>query len=341
MIPTADFLLLNNFQRDFPLLSRPFAAIAARYGRDERAVLQIYRRCQQNGVISRIGAVFAPRRIGVSTLVALAVPATELSAVAALVSAHRGVNHNYQRDNRYNLWCVVTAPDAAQLSILLADIERQGACPMLSLPLEEEFHIDLGFDLKGLAGSDRKTGQLPPGGAGAVLLSPVERELVSALQEGLPLTSEPYRRIAEQLGLSESHLIEIIGGWLAAGVIKRFGLVLRHHELGYTANAMCVWDVADQQVSDIGRRLAEQPGVTLCYRRRRVPGAWPYNLYCMIHGKAPDEVRARRNDIAARLGLDAWAHEVLFSGQRFKQQGACYAEPMSSARRHAIYGASA
>lgn len=337
MVPVGEFLLLNNFQRDFPLLSRPFAAVAARHGRDETTVLQSYRRYRQAGLIGRIGAVFAPGRIGVSTLLALAVPDSRLVAVAAQVSAHRGVNHNYQRDNRYNLWCVVTALDTEQLSSLLAEIERQGACPMLSLPLEEEFHIDLGFDL---ADGSRPSGP-PVGVAGPAILAPVERELVSILQEGLPLISEPYRRIAEHLGLAEAELLEIIGRWLETGIIKRFGLVLRHHELGYTANAMCVWDVPDERVGAFGRQLAEERGVTLCYRRRRVPGAWPYNLYCMIHGKAQDEVRARRNDIAARLGLDAWPHEVLFSGQRFKQQGACYAEPMSSARRQAIHGASA
>jgi DNA-binding Lrp family transcriptional regulator len=88
------------------------------------------------------------------------------------------------------------------------------------------------------------------------------------------------------------------------GLIRRFGVVVRHHELGLEANAMCVWDVPDAEVSALGRRLAQEAAVTLCYRRSRVPPDWPYNLFCMIHGSAREEVLAARADSPSRLGLD-------------------------------------
>ena len=111
---------------------------------------------------------------------------------------------------------------------------------------------------------------------------------------------------------------------LEDGLIRRFGVVVRHHELGIKANAMCVWDVPDELASTLGRQLARYPGVTLCYRRARSLPHWPYNLFCMIHGRSHDAVTATRNDIAQRLGLDRWTHAVLFSSRRFKQRGARY-----------------
>ncbi len=137
--------LLNDFQRDLPLVPRPFAAIAEALQIDERTVLRTLQDLQQRGLISRVGPVFAPRRAGVSTLVALAVPPEQLDTVAERVSAYPEVNHNYQREHRFNLWFVLTAPDQDRLSAVIDDIERRTGLPVLDLPLERDYHIDLGF----------------------------------------------------------------------------------------------------------------------------------------------------------------------------------------------------
>ncbi len=117
-----------------------------------------------------------------------------------------------------------------------------------------------------------------------------ERRLISVLQEGLPLFARPFALIAERVGASESTVLTRIGKWIEEGAIKRFGVVVRHHELGYTANAMLVHDVPDERVGELGRSLAEEPAVTLCYRRPRQAPQWPYNLFCMIHGRERAEV---------------------------------------------------
>lgn len=137
--------LLNDFQRDLPLVPRPFAAIAEALQIDERTVLQALQDLQQRGLISRVGPVFAPRRVGASTLAALAVPPQDLETVAELVSTYPEVNHNYQREHRFNLWFVLTAPDQDRLSAVLGDIEQRTGLPVLDLPLERDYHIDLGF----------------------------------------------------------------------------------------------------------------------------------------------------------------------------------------------------
>lgn len=139
--------LLNEYQKGLPLTPTPFADIAEKLGTSEALVLKILDRLQELGVISRVGPVFKPKRIGASTLAAMAVPASRLEAVANRISSYPEVNHNYERENRYNLWFVVTAPDQQRLDAVLEEIERQTGHPILNLPLVKQFHIDLGFPL--------------------------------------------------------------------------------------------------------------------------------------------------------------------------------------------------
>jgi siroheme decarboxylase len=140
--------LLDEFQAGLPLRERPFAAMAATLGVSEDAVIDGLAGLRGQGCISRVGAVVEPRRVGASTLAAMAVPADRLDEVAALVSAYDEVNHNYERSHRYNLWFVVTAANAERVQAVLAGIARRSGCAVLDLPLLEAFHIDLGFPLQ-------------------------------------------------------------------------------------------------------------------------------------------------------------------------------------------------
>ncbi|TCZ56002.1 siroheme decarboxylase subunit beta [Roseicella aquatilis] len=151
-----------------------------------------------------------------------------------------------------------------------------------------------------------------------------ERALLAALADGLPLHPRPFAALGERLGLSEAEALETLRGLQERGVVRRFGVVVRHHELGYRANAMVVWDVPDAQVEAAGRVLAAAPGITLCYRRPRRPPDWPYNLFCMIHGRDRAAVLRALDWAAESAGLREIPREVLFSGRRFKQRGAVF-----------------
>ncbi len=156
-------------------------------------------------------------------------------------------------------------------------------------------------------------------------LSALDRRLIAAVQDGLPLAPRPFAAIGSELGLAEDQVIEALRRLLRDGVIKRMGIVVRHHELGYRANAMVVWDVPDAQVGLVGRQLAALPFVTLCYRRpRRLPD-WPYNLFCMIHGRDRVSVEGQIESASEATGLADLPRAVLFSRRRFKQRGARYA----------------
>jgi len=157
-----------------------------------------------------------------------------------------------------------------------------------------------------------------------VPLSDTELKLIGAIQGGLPLVARPYAQLAEQLGMTEIAVIEHLMRLQASGVVKRMGLVVRHRELGYGANAMVVWDVPDAEVSELGRCLSGFEFVTLCYRRPRQGAEWPYNLFCMIHGQDRETVRGMVRQLVQCCGLEDIPHTLLFSGRRFKQRGARY-----------------
>jgi DNA-binding Lrp family transcriptional regulator len=140
--------LLDDFQRDFPLTPRPYAAIAERLGTDEATVLAALKRLAADGSVSRVGAVVAPHRAGWSTLAAMAVPADRLDEIGALVNEYAEVNHNYEREHRFNLWFVVAGEDRAHVAGVLDDIVARTGLEVLDLPLMDSFRLDLGFPLQ-------------------------------------------------------------------------------------------------------------------------------------------------------------------------------------------------
>lgn len=155
-------------------------------------------------------------------------------------------------------------------------------------------------------------------------LKPADLRLLSALEDGLPLVARPYAVLAERAGMDEAEAIERLRRLIAERVIKRLGLIVRHHEIGYRANAMTVLDVPDGEVDTVGEALAKAADVTLCYRRpRRLPD-WPYNLFAMVHGRERAAVLQRIDQLLGEHGLEHLPHAVLFSTRRFKQRGASY-----------------
>ena len=321
--------LLNDFQRGFPLTSEPFARIADDLNTTTDEVLDTLRQLNEQGVVSRVGPVFRPNRVGVSTLAAMSVPESELEQVAAQVSAFDEVNHNYEREHALNLWFVLTAADKETLDASIQAIEGKTGYPVIALPMLKEYHIDLGFrmQLDSCSRLHDESGDVEGTCSRKQRSASAEEhdsDLIAAIQLGLPLVERPFFAVGEKLGLSEAAVIERIGAMQADGVIKRMGVVVRHHELGYRSNAMMVLDVPDDQVEAIGWRLSAVDCVTLCYQRPRRLPQWPYNLFCMIHGKDRDDVLACIDDVINELQLSGLQRAVLFSKRRFKQRGAVY-----------------
>jgi DNA-binding Lrp family transcriptional regulator len=317
-----DARLLNDWQQQFPLCPQPFDEVAASLGCAPFTVLERLQALLAHGSVSRIGGIWNPGAGGAALLCAMAVPPQRLEAVAALVSAHPGVNHNYEREHAYNLWFVLTGADAEAVELGVQRLEQRSSLTILRLPMQRAYRINLGFDLR-QANSDAKRSPEGVTRSRVEAVAPADRALAALVEQGLPLGPRPYAAWARALGWTEAAVLDRMQQWLASGTLRRFGVVVRHHELGFAANAMCVFDVPDDAVDAHATLLAHQEGVTLCYRRARAPG-WPYNLYCMVHGRAREDVELWLQNARHAAGLVHVNQARLYSLRRFKQCGASY-----------------
>jgi DNA-binding Lrp family transcriptional regulator len=322
MTPSAvELALIDRWQRDFPLEERPFAIAGAAVGLDEETAISTFDRLIAQDIITRIGAIVRPHTVGASTLAAMQVPPSRLDEVAAIVSAEPFASHNYQREHALNLWFVIAAPRADDVGATLGRIARVAGLEVLDLPLVEAYHLDLGFPLtsapKRPAPCVRDVRYQPDAN---------DRNVLGAIEEGLPLTPRPYRYAGGKIGLGEGEVIARMRKLAETGVVSRFGCVVRHRSLGYTANAMAVWDVPDEIVGRVAHRMTGDPRVTLCYRRRRRRPDWPYNLFCMVHAKSRADALATIGDLNAAAETGPFDQSVLFSTRCFKQRGAVFSD---------------
>jgi len=153
------------------------------------------------------------------------------------------------------------------------------------------------------------------------MIDATDRRLIAATQAGLPFVARPYHALAEELGLNPSEAMRRLRRMLASGVIRRIGAVPNHYRLGWTENGMSVWDVEEVLLPELGPKVGALPFVTHCYRRPRRPPLWPYNLFAMVHGRAPEEVAAKVETIRDLLGEACRAHTVLTSTRILKKTG--------------------
>jgi DNA-binding Lrp family transcriptional regulator len=330
--------IINNFQKGFPLASRPYLAIADKLKCNhnelsEQAVFTALSDLNYLGVTSRIGPVFDHKKAGASTLAALAVDEADLDKIASIVNQFEQVNHNYARSSHfdktnYNLWFVVTASDPVALNNTLTRIELLTGLSVLVLPMEASYHLDLAFAIN-------TTGNASPivNDAKSIEATNKEVEVLSEIQQsqlrklietGLSKLLQPYEKIAQEINATEQQVLAQIALWQKTGLIRRFGLVVKHRKLGYNANAMVVWNIDSDKVDTVAAKLAKRPEVSLCYRRpRRLPD-WPYNLFCMIHGTDKDLVLQQIKEITEQLSLTNIEKDILFSFKAYKQKGASY-----------------
>jgi DNA-binding Lrp family transcriptional regulator len=153
------------------------------------------------------------------------------------------------------------------------------------------------------------------------MIDMTDRQIIAATQAGLPLYAEPYAHVAKLVGTTERDVMRRLRLLLANGVIRRIGAIPNHYKLGYQANGMSVWDVADDRITALGHDVGALAFVTHCYRRPRRLPLWPYNLFAMVHGRSRDEVTGHVAKIAALLGDACRRHEVLYSTRILKKAG--------------------
>ena len=322
-LDAVDRALLERLQADFPLTPRPFAALGRSLDLEEADVLARVRRLKEANIIRQISAIFDTRCLGYqSTLVVFHVADAALEDVAEQVSAHPGVSHNYARPHHYNLWFTLAVPPDQEVAAEIDRLVRQtGVDDWLNLPALRVFKIKTHFKLKGgsapcpVEQPDRPTGQTRA-------FTSVDIPFVRVLQRDLPVTTRPFSGAAAELGLSEERMLDKARELEAAGIMRRFGAVLRHRRVGYTANGMACWVVPEAEIEEVGLRAAKFPQVSHCYQRPAYPPRWPYNLFTMIHGQSKEEVKGVAAAIAEKTGIEDYV--ILYSTTEYKKERVKY-----------------
>ena len=344
-------VLLKYYQRDFPIVSRPFQEIAKsfdnadrfskldRFSYSENEVLTKLIELKSHDVLTRIGPIFDHKRAGASLLAAVSVPHEKLNEVAEKINGFAEVNHNYGREHRYNLWFVVTAPNKLHLDQTLSDMEIMTGYPILRLPMVKAYYIDLGFQVSHEKLMPKKPIPSPDFSEAETeaeteaedsepvdLLCEIDQHRLRVLiQDGLPLLEQPFKVLADSLGFAtEQQVMNSLKSWLKSGLVKRIGLVTNHHQLGYTSNAMVVWDVPDHLIDKAGEQIKQSGLVSLCYQRERSLSEWRYNLYCMIHSRDRVNVLEQVTKLNGLANLASMPSETLFTVRQYKQKGGLY-----------------
>lgn len=315
--------LIDEWQGGFPLVERPFAVVAERLGTDEGAVLRALRELLADGALTRFGPLYQIERLGGAfSLAALQAPEADFEQITALVNAFPEVAHNYRRDHALNMWFVLATETPAKMGDTVERISKATDLPVFNFPKEREYFIEARFGV-GASGVNRS--KPAAGVSGKTALSRQRlaewRPLVLATQAGLPLTLKPYHALAARLNRDAATVMAGLQTLLDAGAIRRIGVVPNHYRIGYAANGMTVWDVADDKVDELGEQVGTLEFVTHCYRRPRHQPNWPYNLFAMAHGASREEVATKADRIAAVLGDACRARAILYSTQILKKTG--------------------
>ncbi len=321
-LDSLDRAILNELQKEVPHVERPFLAVAERAGTTEEEVLGRLSRMRADGVVRQVLSIFDTPSLGYrSTLAAFRAPGARIEEVAAIVNAHPGVSHDYERDHAWNLWFTIAVPpghdvfEDVRALARLADVGEPLLLPTLRL-----YKIGVRLDMTDGASaprtgdgddffSDTDRGEARP-------LTEREVRLVRCLQEDMPAAARPYEELGRAHGFTEAELLEAARGFRERGVLRRTAAILRHRRAGFGANGMGTWAVPEARWDEAGERMASFRAVSHCYRRPSGPG-WPYTHFTMIHGKTRDEVFATVEEIARATGIVE--HSVLFSTREFKK----------------------
>ena len=317
--------LIDEWQGGFPLCERPFAVVADRLEAGEDAVLGALRELLADGVLTRFGPLYQIERLGGAfSLAALPAPEADFERIAGIVNGFPEVAHNYRRDHAFNMWFVLATETPAGISDSVERIATATGLPVFNFPKEREYFLEARFTvgagkMRGAAAPLSLSTPLPAKNKSVSIQA--LKPLILATQAGLPLTPQPYHAIAVQLHSDVKTVLAGLQMLLDAGAIRRIGVVPNHYRIGYSANGMTVWDVADTAVDELGEAVGALEFVTHCYRRPRHCPDWPYNLFAMAHGANREEVAAKADRIAAILGDACRARDILYSTRILKKTG--------------------
>jgi DNA-binding Lrp family transcriptional regulator len=313
--------LLNLMQGRFPLVARPFAAIAELAERSEEDVLERVGYLLDKRIIREITPIFDTRAFGyASMLVAAKVDAENPHRAAQFINTHPGVTHNYLRDHEFNLWFTIAVEPGSTLGLqgtLDVMAQRTGAESIRQLPTLKLFKIRMDLEMEGGTDALSAAGEA----AEPLELAPIDLgeddiATVRATQGPMPVVPEPYAPAAERLGVPVEIVLERLASLKERGGLRRVAAILYHRRAGFSANGMGVWAVPADRVLETGKRMAAFRGISHCYERPTYAD-WPFSVFTMAHGRSKEECDAILDSIAEATGITERA--TLYSSTEFKK----------------------
>jgi siroheme decarboxylase len=316
-----DKRLLNLMQGSFPIAPKPFAHVAAQAGLTEDEVIARVKHLLDERIIRQVTPIFDTRALGYSSmLVAAKVDPENPWRAANIINAHPGVSHNYLRNHEFNIWFTIATEPDSPLGLdgtLTTLAEIAGAESVRQLPTLKLFKIRMDLEMEGDTDALSKAAE-------AVAPAETERQpydetdiaVIRALQGDMPIIPEPYAPAAEQTGMSQDAFLKHLEGMQERRLLRRVAAILFHRRAGFSANGMGVWKVPDEQVLEIGGRMAAFRGISHCYQRPTYED-WPYSVFTMAHGRSKEECDAILDSIAEDTGIHERA--TLYSSTEFKK----------------------
>jgi siroheme decarboxylase len=321
-----DKQILNDIQWSFPLADKPFLELAKKYQISEDEIIQRIKILKDTGIIRQISAIFDTRKLGYkSALVAFAVDKNKIDNVANEINKHPGVSHNYERNHEYNIWFTLAVPPDGDMK---ADLDKmaalEGVLKYRVLPTLKMYKIGVKLDMvnddpeKPNPNDDVKNLETK-----IEKISGLDKEYIRQLQKDIEIVKEPFKTIAENLGIASSELFNKIKEYENIGIMRRFAAILRHRQAGFTANGMIVWKIPEEKVDEKGLKIASFPQVSHCYRRPVYPD-WEFNLFSMIHARTIEAAEKIAKEISVVIGMEDY--KILFSSREFKKERVRYFE---------------
>ena len=323
-LDAVDKKLLNEIQWVFPLVDRPYAEVAEKHGVSEQDVMRRVTALKKLGLIRQINAIFDTRRLGYkSALVAFAVTPDKLNIVADRINEHPGVSHNYERNHEFNMWFTLAVPPGSDMK---QDLDRMaaldGVIKFRLLPTLKLYKIGVRLDMVNEdADKPKPTDEVKELNPEKVQLSERDKEFIRELQKDLAVIPEPFKELADNLGITTSELFAKAKEYEGIGIMRRFAAILRHRDAGFVANGMVVWHVPEDKIDEVGFKLAAFPQVSHCYRRPDYPD-WRFNLFSMVHARSLDAAEKMAVEMSDTIGIQDY--QILFSSREFKKERVKY-----------------
>jgi DNA-binding Lrp family transcriptional regulator len=316
-----DRRLLNLMQGSFPITARPFAHVAQEAAIPEAEVLTRVQRLLDERIIRQVTPIFDTRALGYSSmLVAAKVDPENPWRAANIINEHPGVSHNYLRNHEFNIWFTIATEPGSKLGLeetLQRLAELAGAESIRQLPTLKLFKIRMDLEMEGDSESLSKTVEAAePAETERQPYDDFDISVIRALQGDMPIVSEPYAPAAAALGIPVDQLLTHLEGMQERKLLRRVAAILFHRRAGFSANGMGVWKVPDDQIMEVGKRMASFRGISHCYQRPTYQD-WPYSVFTMAHGRSKEECDGILDSIAADTGITE--RSTLYSSTEFKK----------------------